>query len=152
MDIILYKNWSDPDVLNKRLDRLATESAQPYGEIDISAPQLVLSDIPVSVLNKVNYCFIPELERYYTAQVTLTNNGMYILYGAVDVLMSFKDEILTIPAIIDRQENPAECNTYVNNGGYVSRVDNFMQRYTWKHGFGGTPQNILITAGGGNYT
>lgn len=148
MNIVLYKNWSDPDVLIKRLDKLAEESAAPYGEIDISAPQLVLSDVPVSVLNKVNYCYIPSLERYYTASITLTNSGMYLLNGAVDVLMSFKDEILTIPAIIDRQEDPAECETLVNNGGYVSRVDNFMQRYTWAHGFGTSPQNILITAGG----
>ena len=148
MEIILYKNWSDPNVLTKRLDILASESAQPYGEIDISSPELVLSDVPRSVLNKVNYCYIPELERYYTATITLTNNGMYLLSGSVDVLMSFKDEILTIPAIIDRQEDPTQCDTMVNNGGYVSRVDNFMQRYTWAHGFGTSPQNILITAGG----
>ena len=151
MDIILYRNWSDPNVLVKRLDTLATESAQPYGEIDLSAPELVLSDVSKSILNKVNYCYIPELERYYTAQITLTNNGMYILSGQVDVLMSFKDEILAIPAIVDRQEDPANCDTFINNGGYVSRVDNFMQRYTWSKGFAGTPQNILITAGGGNY-
>lgn len=151
MDIILYRNMSDPNVLVKRLEALANESAQPYGEIDISAPELVLSDVPKSVLNKVNYCYIPELERYYTASITLTNNGMYILSGSIDVLMSFKDEILTIPAIVDRQEDPANCTTYINNGGYVSRVDNFMQRYTWSKGFSGTPQNILIAAGGGNY-
>lgn len=152
MNIILYKNWSDPNVLIKRIDKLAEESAAPYGEIDISAPRLVLSDVPVSILNKVNYCYIPELERYYNAQVTLTNNGMYLLEASVDVLMSFKDDILAIPAIIDRQEKAENCNTYVNNGGYVSRVDNFMQRYTWNKGFSSTPQNILITAGGGNYS
>lgn len=151
MDIVLYRNWSDPNVLVKRLDILATESAQPYGEIDITAPELVLSDVPESVLNKVNYCYIPELERYYTANISLTNSGMYLLSCSIDVLMSFKDEILSIPAIIDRQEDPANCNKYVNNGGYVSRVDNFMQRYTWSKGFAGSPQNILITAGGGNY-
>lgn len=151
MDIILYRNLSDPNVLVKRLEVLANESAQPYGEIDISAPELVLSDVPKSVLSKVNYCYIPELERYYTASITLTNNGMYILSGSIDVLMSFKDEILTIPAIVDRQEDPANCTPYINNGGYVSRVDNFMQRYTWSKGFSGTPQNILIAAGGGNY-
>lgn len=151
MDIILYRNLSDPNVLVKRLETLANESAQPYGEIDISAPELVLSDVPKSVLNKVNYCYIPELERYYTASITLTNNGMYILSGSIDVLMSFKDEILTIPAIVDRQEDAANCTPYINNGGYVSRVDNFMQRYTWSKGFSGTPQNILIAAGGGNY-
>lgn len=151
MDIILYRNMSDPNVLVKRLEVLANESAQPYGEIDISAPEIVLSDVPRSVLNKVNYCYIPEFERYYTASITLTNNGMYILSGSIDVLMSFKDEILTIPAIVDRQENLANCTPYINNGGYVSRVDNFMQRYTWSKGFSGTPQNILIAAGGGNY-
>ena len=148
MEIVLYRNWSDPNVLVKRLDILATESAQPYGEIDISAPELVLSDVPESVLNKVNYCYIPELERYYTASISLTNSGMYLLSGIVDVLMSFKDEILSIPAIIDRQEDPANCDTFINNGGYVSRVDNFMQRYSFSQGFSDTPINVLIAAGG----
>lgn len=151
MDVTLYRNYSDPKMLVKRLNVLSHETAQPYGEIDIINPVLILSDVSTSVLNKVNYCYIPELERYYTATITLSNNGMYILTGNIDILMSFKDDILTIPAIIDRQENAANCTPYINNGGYVSRVDNFMQRYTWSKGFAGTPQNILIAAGGGTY-
>lgn len=151
MQVVLYNNASDPMQLDKRLFLIGSAQATPYESLSVESPVLILSDKSISDLSKVNYMHIPELGRYYTASVSLGNNGLYVVSGSVDVWESFKEEILTIPAIVDRQEHAENCMTYINNGGYVSRVDNFMQRYTWSKGFSGTPQNILIAAGGGNY-
>lgn len=151
MQVYLYNNKSDPVVLDKNLLLIGSASATPYESLSVESPNLILSDLSKLNISKVNYMYIPDLGRYYHTRIVMGSNGIYTAYGEIDPYMSFKDDILLIPAIIDRQEHRENCETYINNGGYVSRVDNFMQRYTWSHGFGGTPQNILITAGGGTY-
>lgn len=55
---------------------------------------------------KFNYCYCPNLERYYfITDITYTRQGLVELSCSVDPLMSFKDDILASTQLITRQEN-----------------------------------------------
>ena len=55
---------------------------------------------------KFNYCYCPNLERYYfITDIIFTRQGLVELNCSVDPLMSFKDDILNSKQLITRQEN-----------------------------------------------
>ena len=147
MRVVLYNNSSDPMELDKTLTTIGSATATPYESLSVEAPTLILSDLTVSNVSKVNYMYIEELGRYYNARLVMGNNGLYTVYGEVDPLMSFKSAILNLTCIIDRVNNENVDNKLIADGTYTSQVNNFMQRYTFPESFGNA-QNILICAGG----
>ena len=55
---------------------------------------------------KFNYCYCPNLERYYFIRnIVFQKTGLVELQCDVDPLMSFKDDILNSTQLITRQEN-----------------------------------------------
>ena len=65
MEILLYTNNSDSNVLNK--DIVLQTQLVCYANkenIDILSPIIFLSYIDIKALN-INYCYIKELDRYY---------------------------------------------------------------------------------------
>lgn len=52
-----------------------------------------------------NYAYIPEFRRYYfVSDITTTNTGLYIVSLIVDVLYTYKDELLSLEGIVERNE------------------------------------------------
>ena len=147
MQVVLYNNASDPEVVDKSLTVIGSATASPYESISVESPTLILSDLSVSNIGKVNYMYIEDLGRYYNTRLVMGNNGLYMAYGEVDPLTSFKSAILNLSCIIDRVNNDSLDNKLIADGTYTSQVDNFMQRYTFPESFGNA-QNILICAGG----
>lgn len=147
MRVLLYNNSSDPLVLDKSLSLIGSATASPYDAISVESPTLILSDLSVANVSKVNYMYIEDLGRYYNARLVMGNNGIYTAYGEVDPFMSFKSAILNLKCIIDRVNNSDIDNKLIADGSYTSQVDNFMQRYTFPESFG-SAENILICAGG----
>lgn len=147
MQVILYNNASDPEVLDKSLTVIGSATASPYESISVESPTLILSDLSVSNISKVNYMYIQDFGRFYNTRLVMGNNGLYTAYGEVDPIMSFKSAILNLNCIIDRVNNSDLDNKLIADGTYTSQVDNFMQRYTFPESFGNA-QNILICAGG----
>lgn len=146
MIVKLYDNASSDEMVNKSLTELATANAEPYNEIDIINPTLILSDMPISQLDKCNYCYVEELERFYFCTPTLGNNGIYVLMCTVDPLTSFADEILDLYAIVDKNEY--EINPYLNDGSYITEEREKIEVLNFSTGFNDTGRYILITAGG----
>lgn len=64
-------------------------------------------DCIVSDYNEnLNYIYIPTLKRYYFVNdTTIQNNGLFVLSLSVDVLMSYKNIIMTSKAKIVESEN-----------------------------------------------
>ena len=61
-----------------------------------------------------NYAYIEEFNRYYfVTNVTSTYNGLWEIELHVDVLMSFKEGILNLNALVLRQEN--DYNLYLED-------------------------------------
>ena len=147
MTIKLYDNGSGSEVMRKNLTELATiTNVEPYNELDIESPTLILSDMDVSDLDKCNYCYIEEFGRYYFCTPTLGNNGIYTLICNIDVLMSFADDILNLNVIVDKNEY--DINPYLNDGSYITEEREKVEILNYSDGFNDTGRYILITAGG----
>lgn len=148
IELDLYHNSSDNRKLNKSLSNKKTINISLKETTNLLNPSLLLeSDTD---LTKYNYGYLKELGRYYYINAKrLDNNKHYILDMNQDHLMTYKNSILRLVCIIDKQESI--FNELIDDGSYVSQVDDYTNRYVFGNGnvgFNTNPTNILICAGG----
>lgn len=100
MTITLSNTRDEVEVLDKTLtDSVSRECV--LVNTDVLNPILKLESV---VIDK-NYIYIPAFKRYYFVRTVETINGMHtLLYCSVDVLMSYKNEIMELDAYISRNE------------------------------------------------
>lgn len=105
MKIILYNNNAERSKVDKTL--LLTNPLTFNGTLreECSITNPVIEFRHVGLITS-NYAYIEEFNRYYFIdEIVSTINNLWRISMTVDVLMSFKDKILQLPAIISRQEN-----------------------------------------------
>lgn len=112
MDILLYTNNSDRNVLNKDIVLQAQLVCYANKEnIDILSPVIFLSYIDIKALN-INYCYIKELNRYYYINsFSYEKNHLIKLSLQTDVLMTFKTNILLSSGIVKETKNIQNYNS-----------------------------------------
>lgn len=112
MDILLYTNNSDRNVLNKDIVLQAQLVCYANKEnIDILSPIIFLSHIDIKALN-INYCYIKELNRYYYINsFSYEKNHLIKLSLQTDVLMTFKTNILLSSGIVKETKNIQNYNS-----------------------------------------
>lgn len=112
MDILLYTNNSDSNVLNK--DIVLQKQLVCYANkenIDILSPDILLSYIDIKALN-INYCYIKELDRYYYINsYKYEKNHLLKLTLQTDVLMTFRDNILLSSGVVKNTKNIQNYNS-----------------------------------------
>lgn len=90
MKLKIYNNNSNNNVLNKKITLVSELDFNLKSDNSIMQPILILKNYV-----KGNYCYIDELNRYYFINdVRLLTGGLYELHLDVDVLMTYKDEII----------------------------------------------------------
>lgn len=100
MTAILYNNTSDNKKLNKNINTISTVDLILYLDTNILNPTFKIKNFN----NNGNYIYVPDLGRYYFIDnYTLSNQCVY-LHCSVDVLMSYKNEILNHEYLIKRNE------------------------------------------------
>ena len=107
MTIKTYRFLGDSRKIDKTLTSVSTYSnAVIVGDMSIQNPTISLQlDSFTDVIN-FNYIHIPELRRYYyVTGSTIREDGFVQLQCKVDVLNSFKADILASTQYIDRQQN-----------------------------------------------
>lgn len=145
MEVIFYYNASDDRVINKTLVGGATFTGVPVGEANIMSP--VIRFESDSIL-RYNYAYIPELQRYYAiSSITCYRDGLWDVDFAVDVLMSFRGDIMTLSVIVDKQTMPENGDEYIDDGSLVTDNVMFTRVHEFEGGFNNYPEYILITAG-----
>lgn len=145
MEVRFYYNESDDRVINKSLISGTTLEGQARGEVNIMSPVVRFESNEVM---RYNYAYIPELQRYYTINdINIYREGIYDVSFSVDVLMSFRDHILQLPVIVDKQTMDANGDEYIDDGSLVTDNVMFTRCYNFPSGFNSTPEFILITAG-----
>ena len=145
MTVHLYYNQSDARQVNKVLVYGETFEGQARDEVDVIRP-IIMFDTP-DVL-PYNYAYIPEFDRYYT--VVFRNSfreGLYELGLDVDVLMSFRQDIFNMSAVVDKQTMAENGDEYIDDGSLVADNTQFVQVYNYPNGFNENPEFVLITAG-----
>lgn len=107
---VIGKTWNtEADPTTGALAPLVIEGSLVY-EQSISSPKFVVK----GDIRGYNYCYIPMFKRfYYVKDIQINGADIVTVPMDVDVLQSFKDDILESDALIDRQQY--EYNTYYND-------------------------------------
>lgn len=119
MTIKTYRHLGDSRKIDKNLTLVETYSnAEIVGDMIIQSPTISLQlDSFTDVIN-FNYIYIPELRRYYYVKnSTIREDGFVQIQCSVDVLKSFKTDILASTQYVERQEN--KCSYQVPDKGYT---------------------------------
>ena len=144
MNLTLYKNLSEKNKIGKVLHNELSLNGNLREESSIINPTILVEHSNLSVYN---YAYIPEFKRYYfVSEMSSVRNGLWRVSLSVDVLESYKTDILNLSCIVDKQQNQS-YNNYIDDGSYVNRADSFIEIANYQNGFNADGEFILLTAG-----
>lgn len=107
MNVILYSNSGDLRQLNKNLTHIANVTAELTDSVSVTDPalKLVLNNNVLSA----NYFYIPAWNAYYYySKKPDIEGGTVIIYGSIDRLQTFKNQILNSYVIAARSSSHPE--------------------------------------------
>lgn len=158
MHITLYAMNDAPEFVNKTLNRIhdtegdvanmPLDILNPTIDLDLSALISLHVDEPISTYG-INYVYIREFKRYYFInKYEILATGIYRMYMHVDVLMSYRNDILNNIGIIRRQQNIYDL--YLNDGSL--KVENYpmLQTLTFSNGNIFDSWKYIVTVAGGS--
>ena len=145
MEVHFYYNVSDSRCINKQIIDGDSFEGQMRDEISIMSPVIMFD---TDEILKYNYAYIPELERYYSiVDNTIYREGLVEVTFAVDVLMSFKRDILQSIAVVDKQAMISNGDEYIDDGSLVTDNIMFNTIVEYPDGFNNSVEYVLIVAG-----
>lgn len=101
------------------------------------------------VIYKYNYMYIESFNRYYFIdEIISVRNNLWTIKATVDVLMSFKNDILSASVIVDKVENELVANLYLDDGSFVMDSRKYNEIKEFPSGLNENGEYILICAGG----
>lgn len=117
--ITLMVNNSPENKLDKELAVVREVTGTLRSGTSILDPVIVIQDsIPAEVIGSSNYAVIDEFSRnYFITDIRTTVNGLWQISFHVDVLTTYKHQILTQSGIVNRSEN--RFNMYLDDGWFV---------------------------------
>ena len=147
MNLTLYYNASERKVIGKSLRTLGTVKGVLKGDASITSPTFVV-EANSSYFNGVNYLYWEETKRYYYIDdIQALTGGRMLFVCSVDVLETYKTEILNCSGILD-STNETGLDNYLTGGNWVAKVKDKTEIKTFPNGLLDTGEFILITAGG----
>lgn len=147
MDITLYQTLSERERINKVLGSYIAMTGTLRGESSVINPSFL---IEYSNPSDYNYCYIPSFGRYYfITNITSVRNNIWRIDCSVDVLMSFKNEILNLNVIVsDVSTGEPSASTYYNGEQWAATVKTKTDVINFPSGLLDDGEYILITSGG----
>lgn len=146
MDIVFYNTSSERNAINKVLQGGLTLHGAFRDECPISDPQFIIESD--TNFTQYNYVYIADFKRYYyITEVVSVRTKVWRISLHVDVLMSFKNSILTSYILIEESQ-VTNASNYLNSDSWVSQVRRNTQAMSFERGFLDQGQYVLITAGG----
>lgn len=150
MEIRLYHTTS-PD---NRMEKYLTNSSVMQGNLrdtsNVVNPTILVERNLTQLSGLYNYAYIPEFNRYYfITEMESYRNNFVLLSLSVDVLYSFRNQILNNVAIIDKAQQTEFSNMYYDDGSFITEARDFYTVKSFENGFNDNGEFILITAGGG---
>lgn len=144
MNIILYNNSSEKNKINKTLTTVDTLEGSIKEPSSIINPEITIQR---SDPTGFNYCYIPEFGRYYfVTNVTVIHSDIMKISLTVDVLESFKNEILAQLIVMDK--NQLNYDNYLMDENRIINVKTKTDILNFPSGLLESGEFILITAGG----
>lgn len=142
---VIGKTWNiDADQDTGALAPLVIEGNLIY-EQSISSPKFTVK----GDIRGYNYCYIPAFNRfYYIKDKQINGADIMTIPLEVDVLQSFKDEILACECILERQRTIT--NKYFNDSTYWTQQNsNIVPQELTTNGFDRTGNCFILTVAGG---
>ena len=96
----LYKNSSDPFVVHKNLNLIATKTCEITKEASVDNLEILLDN--AAGLQDINYAHIDKYSRYYFAVPRVNNGNQITMQLSSDPLTSFWGSVSTSPCIAER--------------------------------------------------
>lgn len=145
MEIILYNTTSEKNEINKSLSNGVTFTGTLRDMTSVLSPEI---NIESSYnLSTYNYCHVSDFGRYYFIKdIQSVRNGLWRISLKVDVLMSFKGDILTSHGVLKHTETFGEL--YLADNTWENLVKDKTDIITFSNGLLDSGEYILITAGG----
>ena len=145
-DIDLFIVSDENHRVNKKLNEKQTITGSLRNETDVVHPVILIEGL----FWKYNYCYIAAWDRYYYIRDKRSiRNNLVELNLEVDVLMSHREQLLKVNAIIDKQESISNANMYIDDGDWIVQNNEFINIINFSNGFNNEGEFILIAAGGG---
>lgn len=147
MDIVLYVCSSERQAINKTISSPTTLTGSLRGESSVISPSFLIEH---SNPSGFNYCYISDFGRYYfITNITSVRTGIWRIDCAVDVLMSFKTEILNLDVIVsDLSIGESPASVYYSGEQWQTTVKTITDVINFPSGLLDDGEYILITSGG----
>lgn len=131
MTITFYRTLSEKNRVNKilTLDKSITGTLKE--KTDVINPSIIVKAVNNFNVFNYNYCFIHELNRYYYVDtVKIVNAVLYEIELTIDVLMTYKSDILNLECKIDRYSGTNENNRLNTSEDYTTTKINYDYPFT----------------------
>lgn len=144
INVELCKSSSPRNAINKSVEVIAEVECIFKNGADILNPVLLLK---IDHVPTFNYVKIPEFKRhYFVGNIKNVDGKLWEINCSVDVLSSFKDQILTNTVIVDRQEN--SWNLFLNDDSFRAYQNPYIIQKEFPVGFNpSTGGFVLLVAG-----
>lgn len=143
MEIKLLQNTSNTNSMTRNFRASQSLEGTLKEGSDVLSPNILIYHQNPSAYNM---CYIKEFNRYYFVEFENVRNNIWMMKAlGVDVLYTYKDFILQLNAIIDKQEK--SYNEMLDDGSYLNQVNTFPEVISFSNGFSDDGQFVLITAG-----
>ena len=149
MNITLYKTKSANNVISKKLvsEKNLGNSCILGDNTSVTSPTVIIGGITsIDTISDYNYAYIAQCHRYYYINdIIALSGGRVKLILSVDVLMTYKTDILNSTQLVTRQKNQGKM--YLANADWTLDGRTYLRsQYFNENHF--SPQNdsfVLIT-------
>lgn len=143
MTITLYNTSSETNRVTKKLTNEINLSGTLRERTNVINPSILI-EYNGNITS--NYCYISEFGRYYFINnITYEGNKLFRLDLSVDVLMSYRSDILKQTCIVKRNQN--SWNLYIPDNSFGNLSYLMTQTKTFPNGFSNIGEYILVVAG-----
>lgn len=133
-NIVFYNNSSEVNAVTKHINQTGNASNGVLREESSIIDPVVIVDVPVNVIKNSNYAQISEFNRYYfITNVESVNNGLWRVSMHVDVLFTYRNQIRSNSAIIERNEN--NYDLLLNDGLFKTQQRPRIAQFMFPTGF-----------------
>lgn len=146
VNINLYHNASDPNVLGKSLTTLqGTQGTMKRATSIINPIFTVKGD--VGSIAGLNYCYVPQFHRYYFINdIVSIRNDLWQISCHCDVLETYKAGLLDTSAVIARQEY--NYNLLLDDGTLKSTANPIIKVKQFPSNFANLGNTFVLTTVG----
>ena len=147
MRITFYTNKSEKNALTKTKTQIVRLDGTLKDGTSILDPSVLCYHLD-SYIPDINYFYIDEFARYYfITGVEIVRTDLWQISGHVDVLATYKDQILANRAIIQRNQN--NYNLLLNDGLFKTQQNPRITTIPFSTGF--TTSNYVLALAGHTY-